>query len=157
MIHLLLMGAAFYLLLRENPTVRRIDEALDDWEIEDDEDWAESDFRNDLAQHLRNDDHYLIIESGHRRSRHDIWIRDIKSATEVVIEIKLRLDSSSEVKRLIGQIVGYADRAKAMFVVLIDADENMLDELKMSIEELRCKDKIKVVDIIETDDDDDDY
>ena len=32
-----------------------------------------------------------------------------------------------------------------MFVVLIDPDENMLDELKISLETLNCKDKMEIV------------
>ena len=58
MIQLLFVGAAIYLLTRRDPTVRRIKEALDEWETEDDEDWSEADFRNDLAEYLRHDDCY---------------------------------------------------------------------------------------------------
>src|SRR6266436_3120368 len=140
MIQLLFVGAAIYLLTREDPTVRRVKEALDEWETDDSEDWTEADFRNDLAEYLRHDDCYLIEESGVRRGRRDIWIKDIDSETEVVIEVKLELSSSNEVKRLIGQIAAYSERAKAMFIVLIDPDENMLDEVRISLQALECKD-----------------
>lgn len=145
MIQLLFAGAAIYLLTRQDPTVRRIKEALDEWETEDDEDWSEADFRNDLAEYLRHDDFYLIEESGLRRGRRDIWIRAIDSDTEVVIEVKRELSSSNEVRRLIGQIAAYSEHAKAIFVALIDPDGNMLDELKISLEALSCKDKVEIV------------
>lgn len=145
MIQLLFVGAAIYLLTRQDPTVRRIKEALDEWETDDSEDWTEADFRNDLAEYLRHDDCYLIEESGVRRGRRDIWIKDIDSETEVVIEVKLELSSSNEVKRLIGQIAAYSERAKAMFIVLIDSDANMLDELRISLQALECKDKVEIV------------
>jgi hypothetical protein len=145
MIQLLFVGAAIYLLTREDPTVRRIKEALDEWETEGDEDWSERDYRNDLAQYLRDDDCYLIEESGVRRGRRDIWIQDIDSETEVVIEVKLELDSSNEVRRLVGQIAAYSERAKAIFVVLIDPDENMLDELRISLQALECKDRVEII------------
>ena len=156
MIQLLFAGAAFYLLTREDPTVRRIKEALDEWEPEDDGEWSEADFRYDLAQYLRDDDCYLIEESGVRRGRRDIWIQDIDSETEVVIEVKLELDSSNEVKRLIGQIAAYSERAKAMFVVLIDPDENMLDELRISLQALECKDRVEIVSMEADDESDED-
>src|ERR1041384_6965059 len=132
MIQRLFVGAAIYLLTRQDPTIRRIKEALDEWEPEDDEDWSEADFRSDLADFLRDDDYYLIEESGLRRGRRDIWIRAIDPDTEVVIEVKLELSSANEVKRLVGQIAAYAEQAKAIFVVLIDPDGNMLDELRIS-------------------------
>ena len=163
MIQLLFVGAAIYLLTREDPTVRRIKEALDEWETEDDGEWSEADFRNDLAQYLRDDDSYLIEESGVRRGRRDIWIQDINSETEVVIEIKLELDTSNEVKRLVGQIAAYSENAKAIFVVLIDPDENMLDELRISLQALECKDRVEIVsmeadeDSEDEDDQDEDY
>jgi hypothetical protein len=156
MIQLFFVGAAIYLLTRQDPTVRRINEALEEWETEDDEDWSESDFRTDLAEFLRDDDCYLIEESGLRRGRRDIWIRDVNSDTEVVIEVKLQLSSSNEVKRLIGQIAAYSDRAKAMFIVLIDPEDNMLDELKISLEALECKAKVEIVEIVPIDAEDDD-
>lgn len=155
MIQLLFVGAAIYLLTRDDPTVGRIKQALDEWEPEDDEDWSERDFRNDLAQYLRDDDCYLIEESGVRRGRRDIWIQDINSETEVVIEVKLELDSSNEVKRLIGQIAAYSEHAKAIFVVLIDPDENMLDELRISLQALECKDRVEIVSM-EADEDSED-
>ena len=96
----------------------------------------------------------MIEESGLRRGRRDIWIKDIDSDTEVVIELKLELSSSSEVKRLIGQIASYSERAKAIFVVLIDPDENMVDELRISLPALQCNDKVEIV-YIEMNDDDD--
>ena len=145
MIEILFAGAAIYLLTRQDPTVRLIKEALDEWETEDDEDWNEADFRNDLAEHLRHDDYYLIEESGLRRGRRDIWIRAIDSDTEVVIEVKRELSSANEVRRLIGQIASYSEQAKAIFVVLIDPDGNMLDELQISLEALSCKDKVEIV------------
>jgi len=145
MIQLLFAGAAIYLLTREDPTVRRIKEALDEWETEDEGDWTEADFRNDLAEYLRDDDCYLIEESGLRRGRRDIWIRAIDSDTEIVIEVKLELSSANEVRRLIGQIAAYSEQAKAIFVVLIDPDGNMLDELRISLEALSCKDKVEIV------------
>jgi len=145
MIQLLFVGAAIYLLTRQDPTIRRIKEALDEWEPEDDEDWNEADFRSDLADYLRDDDYYLIEESGVRRGRRDIWIQAIDSDTEVVIEVKLELSSANEVRRLIGQIAAYSEQAKAIFVVLIDPDGNMLDELRISLEALSCKDKVEIV------------
>lgn len=145
MIQLLFVGAAIYLLTRQDPTIRRIKEALDEWEPEDDGDWSEADFRSDLAEYLRDDDHYLIEESGLRRGRRDIWIRAIDADTEVVIEVKLELSSANEVKRLIGQVAAYSEQAKAIFVVLIDPDGNMLDELRISLEALSCKDKVEIV------------
>ena len=145
MIQLFFTGAAIFLLTRQDPTVRRIKEALDEWETEADEDWSEADFRSDLAEYLRHDDCYLIEESGLRRGRRDIWIRAIDSDTEVVIEVKRELSSSNEVKRLIGQIAAYSERAKAIFVVLIDPDENLLDDLQISLEALNCKDKVEIV------------
>lgn len=145
MIQLLFAGAAIYLLTREDPTVRRIKEALDEWETEDEGDWTEADFRNDLAEYLRDDDCYLIEESGLRRGRRDIWIRALDSDTEIVIEVKLELSSANEVRRLIGQIAAYSEQAKAIFVVLIDPDGNMLDELRISLEALSCKDKVEIV------------
>src|SRR6185369_9387123 len=145
MIQLLFAGAAIYLLTREDPSVRRIKEALDEWETEDEGDWTEADFRNDLAEYLRDDDCYLIEESGLRRGRRDIWIRAIDSDTEIVIEVKLELSSANEVRRLIGQIAAYSEQAKAIFVVLIDPDGNMLDELRISLEALSCKDKVEIV------------
>lgn len=108
MIQLLFAGTAIYLLTRRDPTIRRINEALDEWEPEDNGDWSEADFRSDLAEYLRDDDHYLIEESGLRRGRRDIWIRAKESDTEVVIEVKLELSSANEVKRLIGQAKGRA-------------------------------------------------
>ena len=39
MIQLLFVGAAIYLLTRQDPTIRRIKEALDEWEPEGDGDW----------------------------------------------------------------------------------------------------------------------
>ena len=145
MIQLLFAGAAIYLLTREDPTVKRIKEALDEWETEDEGDWTEADFRNDLAEYLRDDDCYLIEESGLRRGRRDIWIRAIDSDTEIVIEVKLELSSANEVRRLIGQIAAYSEQAKAIFVVLIDPDGNMLDELHISLEALSCRDKVEIV------------
>lgn len=145
MIQLLFAGAAIYLLTREDPTVKRIKEALDEWETEDEDDWTEADFRNDLAEYLRDDDCYLIEESGLRRGRRDIWIRAIDSDTEIVIEVKLELSSANEVRRLIGQIAAYSEQAKAIFVVLIDPDGNMLDELHISLEALSCRDKVEIV------------
>jgi hypothetical protein len=161
MIQLLFAGAAIYLLTRQDPTVRRVQEALDEWEADDTEGWSETDFRNDLADYLRHDDCYLIEESGVRRGRRDIWIRAVDSDTEVVIEVKRELSSSNEVKRLIGQIAAYSERAKAMFIVLIDPDENMLDELKISLEALSCKEKVEIVcmegdEEFDEDDEDDD-
>jgi len=161
MIQLLFAGAAIYLLTRQDPTVRRVQEALDEWEADDTEGWSETDFRNDLADYLRHDDCYLIEESGLRRGRRDIWIRAVDSDTEVVIEVKRELSSSNEVKRLIGQIAAYSERAKAMFIVLIDPDENMLDELKISLEALSCKEKVEIVcmegdEEFDEDDEDDD-
>ena len=41
----LLRSGAIYLLTRQDATVRRIKEALDEWEPEDDGDWSEADFR----------------------------------------------------------------------------------------------------------------
>ena len=114
-------------------------------ETEDEGDWTEADFRNDLADYLRDDDCYLIEESGLRRGRRDIWIRAIDSDTEIVIEVKLELSSANEVRRLIGQIAAYSEQAKAIFVVLIDPDANMLDELHISLEALSCKDKVEIV------------
>ena len=114
-------------------------------ETEDEGDWTEADFRNDLAEYLRDDDCYLIEESGLRRGRRDIWIRAIDSDTEIVIEVKLELSSANEVRRLIGQIAAYSEQAKAIFVVLIDPDGNMLDELHISLEALSCRDKVEIV------------
>jgi len=145
MLQLLFVGAAIYLLTRQDPTIRRIKEALDEWEPEDDEDWNEADFRSDLADYLRDDDYYLIEESGVRRGRRDIWIQAIDSDTEVVIEVKLELSSANEVRRLIGQIAAYSEQAKAIFVVLIDPDGNMLDELRISLGAWSCKEKVEIV------------
>jgi len=155
MIQLFFVGAAIYLLTRQDPTVRRIKEALDEWETDGDEDWTEADYRNDLAQYLRHEDCYLIEESGIRRGRRDIWIKDANSDTEVVIEVKLELCTANEVRRLIGQIASYSERAKALFIVLIDPDENMLDELEISLQALECKDRVEIV-VMEADEDDED-
>ena len=161
MIQLLFVGAAIYLLTRDDPTVRRIKEALDEWETEDSDDWSEADFRSDLADYLRDDDCYLIEESGLRRGRRDIWIRAVDSDTEVVIEVKRELSSANEVKRLVGQIAAYSERAKAIFVVLIDPDDNMLDEFEISLGALNCKDRVEIMSMYadedEEDYDDDDY
>jgi hypothetical protein len=103
MIQLLFIGAAIYLLTRQDPTIRRLKEALEKWEPEGDGDWSEADFRSDLADYIRDDDCYLIEESGLRRGRRDIWIRAIDSDTEVVIEVKLELSSANKVKGLLAK------------------------------------------------------
>jgi hypothetical protein len=118
----LVIGAAILYLMSQDRTVNRVKEALEEWETEVDEDRTEADFRAELADFLRDDDCYLIEESGLRRGRRDIWIKDIDSDTEVVIELKLNLSSANEVRRLIGQIASYSKQAKAIFVVLIDPD-----------------------------------
>lgn len=53
--------------------------------------------------------------------------------------------SDHEVKRLITKVAAYSEQAKAIFVVLIDPDGNMLDELRISLEALSCKDKVEIV------------
>jgi hypothetical protein len=72
-----------------------------------------------------------------------------------VIEVKLDLCRANEVRRLIGQIASYSERAKALFIVLIDPDENMLDELEISLQALECKDKVEIV-VMEADEEDED-
>ena len=99
----LFIGAAILYLMSQDRTINRVKEALDEWETEVDEERNEADFRIELAEFLRDDDCYLIEESGLRRGRRDIWIKDIDSDT-VVIELKLNLSSANEVRRLIGQI-----------------------------------------------------
>jgi alpha-L-arabinofuranosidase len=152
----LFIGAAILYLMSQDRTVNRVREALDEWETEVDEDSTEADFRVELAEFLRDDDCYLIEESGLRRGRRDIWIKDINSDTEVVIELKLNLSSANEVRRLIGQIASYSEHAKAIFIVLIDPDRNMADELRISLEALQCKDIVEIVYFEEDDDEDDD-
>ncbi len=71
----LFIGAAILYLMSQDRTVNRIKEALDQWETEVDEDRTEADFRAELAEFLRDDDCYLIEESGLRRGRRDIWIK----------------------------------------------------------------------------------
>ncbi len=139
--------------MSQDRTVNRVKEALDQWEIEVDEDWTEADFRAELAEFLRDDDCYLIEESGLRRGRRDIWIKDIDSDTQVVIELKLNLSSANEVRRLIGQIASYSENAKAIFIVLIDPDANMVDELRISLQALQCNDKVEIV-YVEKDEED---
>jgi alpha-L-arabinofuranosidase len=151
----LFIGAAILFLMSQDRTVNRVKEALDQWETEVDEDSTEADFRAELAEFLHDDDCYLIEESGLRRGRRDIWIKDIDSDTEVVIELKLNLSSANEVRRLIGQIASYSEHAKAIFVVLVDPDKNMADELEISLQALQCKDRVEIV-YIEQDDEDDD-
>ena len=158
----LFIGAAILYLMSQDRTINRVKEALDEWETEVDEERTEADFRIELAEFLRNDDCYLIEESGLRRGRRDIWIKDDDSDTEVVIELKLNLSSANEVRRLIGQIASYSEHAKAIFVVLIDPDRNMSDELEISLQALQCKDRVEIVyfeqdDSDEYDDDEDDY
>lgn len=152
----LVIGAAILYLMSQDRTVNRVKEALEEWETEVDEARTEADFRAELADFLRDDDCYLIEESGLRRGRRDIWIKDIDSDTEVVIELKLNLSSANEVRRLIGQIASYSEQAKAIFVVLIDPDRNMADELEISLQALQCKDRIEIV-YIEQSEEDDDY
>jgi hypothetical protein len=86
----------------------------------------------------------LIEESGLRRGRRDIWIRDVHSDTEVVVELKPNLSSANEVRRLIGQIASYSEDAKAIFVVLIEPDGNMADELEINLGALQCRDRVQV-------------
>jgi len=149
----LFIGAAILYLMSQDRTINRVKEALDEWETEVDEQRTEADFRIELAEFLRNDDCYLIEESGLRRGRRDIWIKDIDSDTQVVLELKLNLSSANEVRRLVGQIASYSEDAKAIFVVLIDPDKNMADELEISLQALQCKDTVEIV-YIEQDDDD---
>jgi len=150
----LVIGAAILYLMSQDRTVNRVKEALEEWQTDVDEDRTEADYRAELAEFLRDDDCYLIEESGLRRGRRDIWIKDIDSETEVVIELKLNLSSANEVRRLIGQIASYSEQAKAIFIVLIDPDRNLSDELEISLQALQCKDKVEIV-YFEPDDDDD--
>ena len=153
----LFIGAAILYLANQDRTVRRVKEALEDWETELDDDRTESDYRTELAEFLRDDDCYLIEESGLRRGRRDIWIRDVHFDTEVVVELKLYLSSANEVRRLIGQIASYSEDAKAIFVVLIEPDRNMAAELEISLRALHCCDRVEVVYIEEDDDYDDEF
>ena len=150
----LVIGAAILYLMSQDRTVNRVKEALEEWETEVDEDRTEADYRAELAEFLRDDDCYLIEESGVRRGRRDIWIKDVDSETEVVIELKLNLSSANEVRRLIGQIASYSEQAKAIFIVLIDPDSNMVDELRISLQALQCNDKVEIVYIEEDEEDD---
>ncbi len=150
----LVIGAAILYFMSQDRTVNRVKEALEEWETEVDEDRTEADYRAELAEFLRDDDCYLIEESGVRRGRRDIWIKDVDSETEVVIELKLNLSSANEVRRLIGQIASYSEQAKAIFIVLIDPDSNMVDELRISLQALQCNDKVEIVYIEEDEEDD---
>jgi hypothetical protein len=150
----LVIGAAILYFMSQDRTVNRVKEALEEWETEVDEDRTEADYRAELAEFLRDDDCYLIEESGLRRGRRDIWIKDVDSETEVVIELKLNLSSANEVRRLIGQIASYSEQAKAIFIVLIDPDANMVDELRISLQALQCNDKVEIVYIEEDEEDD---
>jgi len=152
----LFIGAAILYLANQDRTISRVKEALEEWETELDDDRSESDYRAELAESLRDDDCYLIEESGVRRGRRDIWIKDIDSDTEVVIELKLNLSSANEVRRLIGQIASYSEHAKAIFVVLIEPDGNLADEFERSLQALQCQDRVEVVYIEAQDDDEDD-
>jgi len=60
------------------------------------------------------------------------------------------------VRRLIGQIASYSEDAKAIFIVLIDPDRSIADELEISLQALQCKDRVEIA-YIEQEDDEDDY
>jgi len=153
----LFVGAAILYLANQDRTVSRVKEALEEWETELDDDRTESDYRAELAEFLRDDNCYLIEESGLRRGRRDIWIKDIDSDTQVVIELKLYLNSANEARRLIGQIASYSEQAKAIFIVLIEPDHNLADELEISLQALHCSDRVEVVYIEAEDEDEDQY
>ena len=153
----LFVGAAILYLMTRDQTVSRVKQALETWETELDEDRNENDYRAELADLLRDDDCYLIEESGLRRGRRDIWIQAKNAETQVVIELKLYLSSANEARRLIGQIASYAEDADAIFVVLIEPDPNLADEIEISLQQLQCSDRVELIYIEAENDDEDDY
>ena len=122
------------------------DEDYNDDDEDEGDDASEQDFREDLADHLRNwnvdGHHHIIEESGLRRSRNDIWVRGAESGKIVLIELKVDLDSSSELNRLLGQIVRHGNDADAIVIVLVYPDENILEEFRLAIQNLPSAEKI---------------
>jgi hypothetical protein len=129
----LIAGAVFLAWLNE-ADVRRFDASLKKWRPHARHHTRkEHHYRADLAAHLRKSDKeeecYIIEESGSMKARGDIEVRFVGSEKRIIIELKLNLRTSSELNRLIGQ----AERSKAtqLYIILIDPDPNMLPELDM--------------------------
>ena len=136
-------GALALYLLRDK-TIERVRNILDTIEFIDCD--KESEYKEGLVEILREEikDCYIETEHGLGRGRRDIWIRNRDSGKTAVIEIKLELSTSSETKRLIGQLVQYSPDADVLFVVLIDPDPDQQSELEQAIDRTFDENKIEI-------------